>query len=266
MSSIITPQLKKMTPQVLAGLGMVKSVDAISPKLMVCSSGHEKRGKTHWAFTAPGPIGCIYTDTGTKEIAAKFTREGKDVYLFHYTVPDKDETTTAKESEWKKVKKTIREIATSGYFRTLVGDTGTEVWETLRMARFGKLTQVMPHNYTEANSEMNELLKVVAESDINSIWIHKVKKEYKGNKAGDKEVWTGKYERSGFSSIGYLADVVLEHDRIRNGNDQLEFGIRIIDSRYEAPSLVGADLTGGLCNFETLALSCFPETDPDYWE
>lgn len=263
--SIVTPQLKKLTPTALATMGLTKSTDTVSPKLMVCTSGHEKRGKTHWAFTAPGPIGCVYTDTGTKEIAAKFTREGKEVYLFHYTVPDRDEPMTAKENEWKKVKKAIRDIATSGYFRTLIGDTGTEVWETLRMARFGKLTQVMPHHYTEANSEMNELLKVVAESEVNSIWIHKVKKEYKGNKAGDKEVWTGRYERSGYSSMGYLADVILEHDRIRNGDGGLEFGIRVLDSRYEATSIIGEELVGDMCDFPSLATSCFPDTDLEYW-
>ena len=255
---------KALDKRAMLAMGLEEAQDRLHPHLMICSSAHEKRGKTHWAFTMPGPIGVIYTDTGTKEIAAKFKRDfGKKIFLYHYAVPDRADSTREKEAEWDKLKKNIREMALSGYFRSVLMDTGTEVWETLRMARFGKLTQVMPQHYTEANTEMSDLIKVIHTSPINSVWIHKVKKEYKGT-AG-KDSWTGKYERSGFSQMGYMADVVVEHDRSKT-DEGLEFLIRVIDSRYEAESLIGEELCGDLCNFPALASMCWPDTNYSYWE
>jgi len=65
--------------------------------------------------------------------------------------------------------------------------------------------------------------------------------------------------------MGYMADVVIEHDRAKT-DDGLEFYIRILDSRYEAENLIGEELCGDLCNFPALASMCWPDTDYGYWE
>ena len=63
--------------------------------------------------------------------------------------------------------------------RTISVDTATELWELLRMARFGKLTQVMPYQYGPVNAEFRSLIRMAYASDKNLILLHKMRKVYK---------------------------------------------------------------------------------------
>lgn len=232
------------------------------PSLMVCSAAHEKRGKTHWGMTMPDPIAVVSSDTGTREVAAKWKRDGKKIHYFEFEVQRKGPDAAAHAKLWDDVEAAIRTVIRDTKVRSLLVDTGTEVWEQLRLARFGKLTQVMPHHYGPVNAEFRELLKAVQKRPgLNSVWIHKVKKEYKTNREG-KDSWSGKYERAGFTDFPFVADVIVEH---YFDTDEREFGTRIIDSRYEPMTINGMELTGTLNNFASLGQLCFPETDEDYW-
>jgi len=71
-------------------------------------------------------------------------------------------------TEWTRMKDAAYAIIDNLKFRTLIFDTGTEAWELCRMARFGKLAQVMPQHYTEVNSEFRALVKAAYErKDLN---------------------------------------------------------------------------------------------------
>ncbi len=240
--------------------------------LLVCSQAQEKRGKTHWAFTAPGPIACITCDTGTEEVAEKFMNQGKDIYVVNFKPPDKDRSKQDNEAEWAKIENAINAVIEEPNIRTLICDTHTEVWEMLRLARHGKLTQVLPHQYTAVNKEMRDTVKrIKARKNLNAVFIHKVKKEYRGGKAGGMDSWTGNWERAGFSDMAYLADVVVEHGfakpgmKVPDGVEEHEFYTTIMDSRYQPEDLVGTVLSGSMCDFPTLAMMCFPDVDPEVW-
>lgn len=233
------------------------------PSLMVASAGHEKRGKTHWAFTMPGPLAVISSDTGTREVAAKWKRAGKKVHYFEYEIQKQGLDAAAHAKMWDRVEVAVRTVLSDKSIRGLILDTGTEIWEQLRLARFGKLTQVMPHHYGPVNAEFRELLKAISRRpNLNSVIIHKVKKEYKTTKEG-KDGWTGKYERAGFTGIGYDVDVIVEHYLDTDAND---FATRVVDSRYETINVNGMELVGDMNDFPTLAQMCFPDTTEEYWK
>lgn len=225
-----------------------EEVDGIEiPRVVANNFAGEKSGKTHWAFTAPPPIAVISFDTGTEMIAKKFRRQGKRIlYKFHdVDLTSKDQG--RHEREWEHIKASFESIVNNKDVRTGIIDTGTEMWELCRLARFGKLTQVMPHHYGPVNNEFRDLIKMSYDRpDLNMIWIHKVKKEYvkKGN--SDKEAaWNGKYERAGFGDMPYLVDLNIENYRRPGqadwGEGNVVFGVKVIDCRQN-PDVIGLQI------------------------
>jgi hypothetical protein len=210
----------------------------------------------------PEPIAVVSSDTGTLEVASYWKRQGKKIHYFEYEPLKRAPDAAINAKLWDQVEAAIRTAVSDKSIRGLVVDTATEVWELLRLARFGKLTQVMPHHYGPVNAEFRELLKTVQRRPgLNSVWIHKVKKEYKTNKEG-KDSWSGKYERAGFTDFGFIADVIVEH--YLDAENRL-FGTRIIDSRYQTMDVIGVELIGPLNTFSTLGQLCFPESKEGDW-
>lgn len=253
-----------ITPEMRAA-GFVAPDLAQHHKIDVATSGAEKKGKTHWAFTAPKPLAAISSDTGTEAIAQKFRLRGERVAVFPYRVPKEAEARADKEKEWIKLEKALYACIRNKSLRTVVIDTADEIWAMLRMARFGKLSQVMPHHYGPVNSEMKDLIKEACDrADLNTVWIHKVKKEYKTGKDG-KDNWTGQYERAGFADMPYLVDVLVEHYYDwSTGN--MQFATRVLDTRLEPETTLGLELVGDMCNFKTLAMCCHPEVADECWD
>lgn len=267
----------------LSEAGFLVPASAIVPRVTVCTTAGEKVGKTHWALTAPGPIAVISTDTGTREVVERFIRDyGKRILLLQITAAQtllEARRGDQGAAEWARIKDAIYSVVADPSIRTLVVDTATEVWELCRLSAFGKLAQVKPQHYAIPNGEFRTLLKYCYEArpDLNAVWIHKHKKEYKGNSKDDSSNWTGKYERSGMSDVGFLVDVMAEqYKRVERDEDNLShlyFGLRVLDSRLKPEYVVGTELEteagveGGIddCTFTTLATSVWPETTPDYW-
>jgi len=268
----------------LSEAGFLIPSSTVTPRITVCTTAGEKVGKTHWALTAPGPIAVISTDTGTREVVERFIRNtGKRILLLHLTAATallEAKRGDQGEAEWQRAKDAIYSVVADPSIRTLVVDTATEVWELCRLAAFGKLAQVKPQHYAAPNGEFRTLLKYCYEvrGDLNSVWIHKHKKEYKGSgKDNESSNWTGKYERSGMSDVPFLVDVVAEqYKRVERDNDNLShlfFGMRVLDSRLAPEYIVGSELeseagiVGGIddCSFATLAMTVWPETTADYW-
>ncbi len=134
------------------------------------------------------------------------------------------------------------------------------------MARFGRLESIKPHHYGEVNREFRDLVKLAEQErrDLNAIWIHKMKKEYRQNKKGD-DSWTGKYEPAGFSDMAFLADVVVEHDcKLKEGGG-VEFSIFMPKVARQLPDIAGLELAGDLETFETLAMMLYPESSLEDW-
>jgi len=270
----------------LAEAGFLVPSSTIVPRVTVCTVSGEKLGKTHWAiWTAPPPVAVISTDTGTRAVVEKCIREtGKRIHLLQLTAATallEARRGDAGEGEWKRAKDAIYSAVEDESVRTLVIDTATEMWELCRLSAFGKLAQVKPQHYAIPNGEFRNLLKYAYEArpELNAVWIHKHKKEYKGNVKDDTSNWTGRYERSGMADVPFLVDVTLEHykrvERDEENLSHLYFGVRVMDSRLKPEMVVGcefeSEVGGGpgsvdQCDFATLAMSVWPETQASYWE
>lgn len=211
-------------------------------RLVASVNGREKTGKTHFGLTAPGPIFFINIDIGTEGVLDKFQAEGKKIYIYDVRVP----RTASKDyyvPMWENLKNVFQKVYQAGVGSVVV-DTDTEVYELARLAKFGKLTQVMPQHYTEVNNEYREVLRLAYDSPMNSIFIHKMKSKYVNN------VRTSEYEPSGFSDMEYQSQVNIIMYR-EDTEEGPEFSAFIKDCRHN-PNVNGELLSGEMCNFEFL--------------
>lgn len=228
--------------------GFKEASAEVVPRLIVAIDGLEKQGKTHWALTAPDPIGLIDFDVGSEGVVSKFVKEEKKIMTVNIKVPetraDAAKSATEANAVWREFKAAYDYSLQN--FRTTIIDTATEAWELLRMARFGKLTQVMPHHYVTVNTEFRRLIRSAYDTDSNLILIHKRKKQWREGSDG-KANWTGDYERNGFSDTGFLVQVNAIATR-KNG----EFHIHVVDCRQNA-QCAGLDMTDPMNTFQWLS-------------
>lgn len=243
--------------QALEKGGFEEVSDHINPRLIIAIDGFEKKGKSHFSLTAPGPIGYLDFDVGSEGVVQKFKAMGKKIYAKSFEVP----------SDQTKARGVVLQFQDAfqtsiSHARTTIIDTATEVWELYRMAKFGKLTQVPSYMYTEVNSEFRKLIRAGFSGNGNLILLHKYRKQYIRGKDG-KGVWSGGHERSGFDGTGHLVQLNLNADRDDDG-----FMINIIDCRQNA-NLAGktfrdvADIP--LCSFPYIAQAVFPDTKIEEW-
>jgi hypothetical protein len=220
-------------------------------------------------LTAPGPIAIINTDDGLDGVVQKFHKK-KDIMVADYkidfgtnriakpTLEQQQELANQCDKVWRSIMKDYKEALNDGA-RTILTDTGTELWEILRMARFGKLTQVMPHHYGPVNAEFRDFIRMAYDKtiakghtcDVNLILQHKLKEEWKNGSDG-KGVKTGEYERAGMKDIGFLVQVEAVAWR-EDGLPVPECFHLTVSSCRQNPEMTGQDLQGDMCNFPTLA-------------
>ena len=273
MSYVVTAEQSKL------GFQAISPTEVTVPRLAVSSTGHEKRGKSHWAFTAPGRIGLVSTDTGSLEVARKFAHKGKKFLYLPVASPEDLRQKGDKkqyDKEWDLVVSGFNNIIHDAGCRTIVADTLTEMWALCRLAAFGDLAIKVRQDerfrqWDIVNREFRSVLKAVyARPNLNAIFIHKYKKEYKQNSKGDSD-WTGRYESSRMGDVPFLVDLNVENymsSEAATKGLQITFGVRVLaelSSRFEPFSLIGTELEGEECTFGHLGMLAFPETSPDYW-
>jgi len=278
-------------------------------RLILAVDGLDKHGKTAFALTAPKPLVYMDFDIGKEGVLQK--APGRDLileskpFIIHpgevsWQLDDVDarirkimkDAEPQLERFMKLYKTTLTEpvMTINGRkvkARTIVIDTGSELWELIRLCEFGKTTQVKPHHYTAVNSLMRDLVRSAFESDVNVIWLHKLKAEWKDNSEG-KGRKTGVLERAGFDGMSYLVQANLLAYRIpsdltrettvqwRSGEGVFNYniepraegdlGFRLVvgNSRHD-PNLEGIDLPNDLITFPTIAQMMLPESTPDDW-
>jgi hypothetical protein len=247
--SATKPPSSLVTDGSIAGTSFQLVKPATKHRLVVAVEGQEKSGKTHFALTAPGPIGFQDIDIGTEGVVDREEFLKKEIHLAEYALDFPYEQKAA-EQTWKQFTHDYKAMLGANV-RTGIIDNASEAWDLLRVAKFGRLTQIMPHLYTTVNSEFRGLLRLAYKSDMNLILLHKVKKQY------INEQWNGKYERNGFNDIGYLVQVVVETYK-QDG----KFFLKVLACRQNASieGLVIDDPT-----FAKLGMAVFPGTTEADW-
>lgn len=238
----------------LKALGFDDEYHAPPRRLIVSSGGREKTGKSNFALTAPEPIIYFNIDIGAEGVVDKFQASGKQVLVYDVRVP-KTAGKDTYEPMWKNLQMLLGKAYELGE-GTVVIDTDTEAYELARLAKLGKLTQVMPHNYVDVNNEYREILRQAYDSTMNTIFIHKMKPKWINNAR------TNEYEVSGMGDIDYLAQVNILHYREDTDEDTV-FSVYVKDCR-QRPGVAGTVLRGlplpkgdvrvgdPLCNFDML--------------
>lgn len=236
-------------------------------RLIVSLEGLEKCGKTHLALTAPDPIAFMNLDNGFEGVVEAFVNDGKRIHLTDYRGKASmlkllgmgtEDTKAYYAPIWTRFRADYLRAMESPDIRTVVWDTGSEVWELARLAAFGKVDKVMPTSYGPVNSEFKALVDVAYSCDKNLIILHKVKKQYVLKDS--KEVWNGKYERAGFSSIGFLVQMVGRC--FRDGDNQ--FCMEVADCRHNA-ACNGRVFEGEECAFPWIASEMITGSTPMDW-
>jgi hypothetical protein len=247
-------------------------------RMVVALDGLEKMGKTSWALTAPGPIAIQNLDIGAEGVIQKFQSE-KQIWLAEYGVrPEKgdsqDKVMQRAAPEWENFVKDWKDVVVPALkaktIRTAIWDTGSEIWELQRLARFGKLTQILPHNYTALNAEYQGLIREVYETTGNLIILHKLKAEWKDNPATGKGNKTGQYERAGYAGTGFLVQINATVWRERKPTDGQtsgptgSFHLTVRDCRQN-PAVAGLDLVDEMATFPWLGVHVYPDSDLSEW-
>ena len=252
-----------MTMQVpvdLARMGF-KLAEAKKPsRLMINVEAFQKTGKTSFIMTAPKPILYMNFDKSSEEdMGGRLA--GQPIYIKNYWPAS---------SEQDACKKTIdefhsnyRDALSTASIRTIAIDTGSELWEMKRMADFGKLTQVMPIQYSRANMWYRALFNDALQCNKNIIITHKLKKEYMDND------WSGKYEAQGFSQVPYLVHVSVRLSR----EEKPPYLFRLSVNECTQNALIkGMELTSdprdlalNMVTFPWLAINVFPGTLLEDW-
>ena len=263
-------------PTNIATTGFRPVTNQIKRRLVVSVQAAPKSGKTHWALTAPGPIAYINFDVGLEGVVEPFLAAGKKIMESSYRLTGRGNKgrigeikNEAAQQQWEQFQTDYYFAMQSGQFRTVVVDTGTEAYELIRLARFGKLVQVDPHHYGPVKAEFEDVIRAGFDSsDVNLILTHKIKDQYINDRR------TGEKEFAGYSNMGFLVQLSLElwrtNEEAEDGTRELVFHSRVLDARHQSAidnGMIGMefDSTTGMSDFPTLASMVFGD-DPEDWK
>jgi len=233
-------------------------------RLIMRVGGLDKNGKTHFALTAPGPIGVLDMDRGMEGVVEKFLAD-KTIYVKKFRdMPAKTEKDH--DARWNALEDGYHSLLGDKSIRTVVMDTDTESWEMARLAYLGKLTQVKSHHYTEVNTAYRKLVDAAFDSDKNVIFIARYKKQYvKKNKDSDDGAWNGAYEPAGFTELPYLVQVNLRSKLSPDPDGGFTNTIEVINCRQNM-ALLGEVFEGEMATFPWIAANIVEGTSPEDWE
>jgi hypothetical protein len=213
----------------------------------------------------PGPIFILDLNLGLEGVIEKYAT-AKDLYVQTIQIPlSKDLPgqpwtilSTAAAEQWRKAILSLQEALKEETIRSIFLDTGSELWDLLRIARLGKLAQVLPVQYTQVNAEFRQLLQILLTSKKNVLMSHKMKPEY----VNDQK--TNRFERSGFGDVGFDVQVEVRADRDLKAVGDDQFTLTFGDCRANK-ELKGQVLTGADCNWLKMATTIYPDTTEKDW-
>jgi hypothetical protein len=211
-------------------------------RLIVSLTGEDHSGKNHCAFTAPAPIYVHSFDPGIEGVVEKFHNK-KDIYIATYELeiqPGEATPQVVAESAdkvWQQFISNYRDgLASCGQGTTVV-DTDTEAHELIRLARLGKLSNVLPHMYGPVNAEFRDFLREGWGRPANIFLLSKYVDEWEnftdstGREKGRK---TGNKVRKGFADLPFHVQICGICERIDQDGGGSQFQVLITDCRQSA--------------------------------
>lgn len=238
----------------------------------VATYGLHGSGKTRLGCSMPGDIGVIALERKTKQTALKTATEFGRRLIWpeqDFTAPDVNHRLSLSTMNIEQAKayyrKRVNSIKETGYrmldqknIKSIMLDGGSELFDDVLCAEFGRSQRIMPRDRGPCNKEMREFLSIMASKHL--IITHQAKEIW----ANDKP--TGKYDWAGYPHIGYNVNVLIEQYR---DNKTGEFRASVVMCQAN-PSLHGSDgkdiLTDEALTFSNLAMMVYPESEIEEWE
>lgn len=260
----------------------IRQIDKVAEDntLIVDISGPEHGGKSHFAMAAAGEKGMFYQTLephASKTPLAKF--KDRDIVVAEYDSEVPPEVNRAKGADVQ-----AHFQAMSGKFRTdllaalklapgakIVWDKAVNLWEVIRYAHFGKLTQVPAHKYGQANIDFTDLVTLPRRYGSTIIMLNEEDDEWVTRRTdkGESREPSGKKIIKAFKGTGYLSDARLrcwKEPPIRNAQGNAEgsarFKVTVIECRAN-PDLIGETLDNP--TWQELCVLMKPDVDPDFW-
>lgn len=245
-------------------------------RLLLGTDGPSDSGKTEFALSAPGPGIVLCLDRGFDAMLDNPNPPPTRRDDFGFKVITVPLATQMQQSEykdyWKAFYAEYRKALDNKDCRTVVIDGDSESWELQRLAEFGRLTKVPSILYDNVNAARKVMYARAYDSGKIIIATNRVGKHYKtkfkadgtpelNNSGNEVREWDGSYERKGFGDQDYLFMIQLRH--IYNP-EKSQWGIRLMKCKPD-PSLVGFELWGEECNFQTLVQTVYPHISLKEW-
>ena len=222
-------------PSKLKGTGFDRPYNRRGNCLFVVLYGGPKVGKTHFIKGSPPRIAYQGIDYGHSGVIDDEVEAGAIIPAVDYEYPaemQKDGETDSRfyERVMKSAAKQYKRIcddykaALGSDVRTLAMDTGTEWYEIMVQARFGKLTEIPPLGRGKLKREFGTLLRLLLQTDKNLIYLATEGDVWKGNKP------TADTKPDGFAKLGHYAEAVVRLTKKRRKGGS-EFYGEIMDCR-----------------------------------
>jgi hypothetical protein len=228
-------------------------------RLIMSVRAMDKVGKTRFGLTATKPSMYLNFDRKIEQVTLDELGVKEEDLFIKEIRTDSNLTQDQHQKEWQKVQDAILwALRDSESIRSIIIDTESEMWELARMAVFGKLTQVMPYQYTALNAAYKFLLDQCDKYNVNVVFLNKLKKQYKNDQ------WNGHYEPSGFSKLKDIVQVNAEMyiDEDDDGGDMFVYEIINNGLRAEMNHMT---FINEMATFPMVA-SMLTGTAPDEWE
>jgi hypothetical protein len=215
-----------------------------SRRMIMSLSGEEKSGKNHTSLTFPAPIYIHSFDIGLEGVVDKFINgqiASKEIYVADYELEiqpgeaSPQEVADSADKVWSRFVTNYKDGLRSCGNGTTVVDTDGEAWQLCRLARFGKIAQILPHHYGPVNAEFRDIIResynhscnVVLLSQRTDVW-----ENYLDSKGQEKGRKTGEKARKGFGELPFLVQINAVCNRLDLAGGGSEFSVTIEDCRF----------------------------------
>lgn len=271
----------------------------IKPKfrrLVIASQGNDNTGKSEFILSMPGPGICSCIDMGYEGMMQNpnppATR-GDGIYMLPYEILHNKEATTQDvyKEAWRLFRNHSLNLLKNTDSITQAIDSGTDAYNSLRLAVYGRLEQIPSMQYVESDALWKSFLDKHNNSGKNIIMTHKMKDEYvnkvdpfgnvvmRADGTGPEKVSSGKRIRQGFRDHDYMFTIQLEHmfrpaetEVIEKGPRAgkirtiapMDWGIKILRCKINR-GLEGCELWGSDCNFQGLVKFIYPNVPLSQW-
>lgn len=239
-----------------------------SPHRLIASiQGPPKSGKSRLALTAKKPCGYISIEIGGDEgVVDQFIPHGANsfeqiqiaqirmaevAYPVDISDPKKyDEAVSQAVQDAANIAMDrfyAAYYASLANFETTIVDTGSDLWEIMRLANFGRLEKVPQLAYTQVNKMFDRLIDDAFSSKGSTILVHHLKEKWESfidEKTGkERGRPSGIFEMAGYGGIKKKVQAVVElwREDLSEPDDVtgqlVKFFAQIIDSRHFAGAM-----------------------------